>query len=159
MNKLIRAAASAALLHAFAFSAHAEELHKDGAANSSVKLSYEATALPNGLLQIVVTLECRQAKLDEIYGVGAMAVINKAGGAAEIQQGQLSCTAKGGANNVPMTHKATATVTASGVSPGDIGTKLFVLGRVEKGKSPRTEGIMKKAEEALKTEMDKVTAS
>lgn len=159
MNKLIRAAAtSAALLQAFAFSAHAEELHKDGIANSSIKLSYEATVLPSGLLQIVVTLECRQAKLDEIYGVGAMAVINKAGGAAEIQQGQLSCTAKGNANNTPVTNKATATVTASGVTPADIGKKVFVLGRVEKGKSPRTDGIMKKAEEALQAEMDKITA-
>jgi hypothetical protein len=158
MNKLVRAAASAALLQAFAFSAHAEELHKDGLSNSGVKLTYEATAVPGGLLQIDIVLECRQSKLDPIYGVGVIAVVNKAGAAVDIQKNQMSCAAKGNADNVPVSGKAAGKVTLSGVSPSDIGTKIFVLGRVEKGKSPRTEGITKKAEEALQKEMDKVTA-
>ena len=44
-------------------------------------------------------------------------------------------------------------------SPADIGTKVFVVGRVEKGKSPRTEKITKNAEEALDVEVAKLTAS
>lgn len=159
MNKLIRATAvSAALLQAFAFSAHAEELHKDGVTSSGVRLKYETTTTPDGKLQIEFTLECRHNTSDPLYGVGAFAVINKAAAPANVQRNQLSCTAKAGLDKMPVSEKVTARMTMSG-SPADIGTKVLVVGRVEKGKSPRTEKITKSAAEALDAELAKLTAS
>ena len=159
LTRFCAAAVSAALLHAFAFSAHAEELHKDGLATSGVRLNYEAKVLPDGKLQIEFTLECRQNKPDSLFGAGAIAVVSKAAGPASVQRNQLSCTAQAGLDKMPVSNKSTGRMTVSGVAPADIGTKLFVVGRVEKGKSPRTEKIAKKAEEALDTELAKLTAS
>ena len=159
MHMRICAAAAFAVLQAFAFSAHAEDLHKDGISTSGARLSYETTVLPSGKLEITFTLECRQTKLDPIHGVGAFAVISKMTTPANIQRNQLSCTAKGGLDKLPVSDKVTGKMIMSGVSAADIGTKLFVVGRVETGRSPRIEGIMKKADAALDTEIAKVTAS
>jgi hypothetical protein len=159
MHMRIRALAiSAALLQAFAFSAHAEELHKDGRTNSGVRLNYEATMLPSGQLQIDFMLECRQSESDPLYGVGAFAVINKAANPVNIQKNTLSCTAQGNLDKLPVSGKATGRFILGGVTAADIGTKVFVIGRVEKGKSPRTDSITKEAGEALQKEIDKVTA-
>lgn len=160
MNMRIRAvAASAALLQAFAFSAHAEELHKDGISNSGVKLSYEATALADGRLQIEFTLECREKNLQTTFGTAIVAVVSKVNAAPEIQKTSLACEAKGGQDRVTVTKKSTGKVAIAGVTSADIGKKVFVFGRSKADEGPIREGALKKLEDTVQTEMDKVTAS
>jgi hypothetical protein len=158
MNKLIRAAASAALLQTIAFSAHAEELHKDGLSTSGVKLNYEATALADGSLQIELVLECREKKLETTYGSAVIAVVSKAAPTAEIQRVSLTCESTGGQDRVAVLKKATAKVAVPGLTPADVGKKVFVVGRSKADDSPRRDGVLKKLEDAVQKEIDKVTA-
>jgi hypothetical protein len=156
--RLRAAAASAALLQAFAFSAHAEELHKDGSGVSGVKLGYETTTLADGRLQIEFTLECREKNLQTTYGAAVVAVVNKSGAAPDIQKNQLNCQSTGGQDRVTVVKKVTGKVLLSGVTPADIGAKVFVIGRSKADESPKLDRAIARLEEAVQKEIDKAVA-
>lgn len=160
MNMRIRAAAaSAALLQAFAFTAYAEELHKDGQSTSGVRLNYETSILADGKLQIEFILECREKNLQTTFGTAIVAVVSKAGAAPEIKKTSLTCESNGGQDRVTVKRQTTVRIALSGVTAADIGTKVFVTGRSNASESPNRDPVLRRLEDAVQKELDKATAS
>jgi hypothetical protein len=140
----------------FAFSARAEELHKDGPSTSGVRLTYETTALPDGRLQVDLILECREKGLKTTHGAAVVAVVSKARSTPDIQKSSLTCESTG--DRITVIKKATGKVTLSGVTAADIGTKVFVVGRAKADESPLRDKAMQKLEDAVQKEVDKAIA-